>query len=108
MGQAICRSESLGGCSKPSRILRPFVNSFLREGYQKPTLGGFCSHCTPWTSTKTIPQTASVHTPKNGDFGAIRSCTARISKVERNISDRFCATFCCSVIDIRAVAEVNK
>lgn len=41
MGQAICRSESLGGCSKPSRILRPFVNSFLREGYQKPTHGGF-------------------------------------------------------------------
>ena len=39
-GQATCRSESLGGCSKPSRILRPFVNSFLREGYQKPTLGG--------------------------------------------------------------------
>ena len=34
---------------------------------------------------------ALVHMPKNGDFGLIsateRSCTARISKVERDISD---------------------
>ena len=61
MGQVICRSESLSGCSKPSRILRPFVNSFLRERYQKllmadlfslypldqyehHTAKGFCSH----------------------------------------------------------------
>jgi len=41
-------------------------------------------------------------THKNGDFGAIsaaeRSCAAPISKVERHISDRFCATLWCRVI----------
>ena len=40
-------------------------------------------------------------THKNGDFGAVsvmkRSCTAPISKVERHISDRFCARLWCSV-----------
>jgi len=40
-------------------------------------------------------------THNNGNFGAIsvteRSCTARISKVERHILDGFYATFWCSV-----------
>ena len=40
-------------------------------------------------------------THKKGDFCAIsvteRSCAAPISKVERHISDRFCASFWCSV-----------
>ena len=51
-------------------------------------------------------------THMNGDFGSIsvteRSCHAPISKVERHISDRFCATVWCKVTAIRTVAEVNK
>ena len=50
---------------------------------------------------KTILDRDSGTIQKNGDLGAIsvteRSCTTLISKVERHISDRFCATHRCSV-----------
>ena len=40
-------------------------------------------------------------TLQNGDFGAIseteRSCAAQISKVDRHVSDWFCATLWCNV-----------
>ena len=62
--------------------------------------------------TKTIPDKASVHTLKNGDFGAI-SVTARRSAAPtfnmlRHISDRFFATIGVVWTAIRTVPEVNK
>ena len=46
-------------------------------------------------------QTGLQFTHKNGDFGAIsvmeESCAARLSKVERLISDKFCALLSCCV-----------
>ena len=52
------------------------------------------------TSTKIIPDRVSVHA-QEGDFGAIsvmeESCAARLSKVERLISDKFCALLSCCV-----------
>ena len=46
-------------------------------------------------------QTGFQFTHKNGDFGAIsvmeESCAARFSKVERLISDKFCALLSCCV-----------
>ena len=46
-------------------------------------------------------QTGFQFTHKNSDFGAIsvmeESCAARFSKVERLISDKFCALLSCCV-----------
>ena len=56
---------------------------------------------------------ATYHIYENGDFGAIsvteRSCAAPISKVERPISDRFCATLRYSMNRyLDRIAEVNR
>ena len=62
--------------------------------------------------TKIKPDRASVLTQKNGCGGANsekkRSLATPISKVERHISDKYCAIVCAVCTPIRPVAEVNK
>ena len=49
---------------------------------------------------------------KNGDLSAInvtkQSCAAPIPKVERHLSDRFCASLWCGMNRFRTLAEVNN
>ena len=58
---------------------------------------------------KIIPERSSVHCTLGGAiFVRERSCAAPISKVERYVSDRFCAILWCIVVTyLPAKTEVN-